>query len=138
VSQRLDAFPLTPHGKIDRAALPAPDPANTLQDEVAAGLCTATERRVGELLGELPELEGIGLDDNSFLLGGHSLLGAQLIARLRDAFGVEIALRSLFEGPTVAALSANSIASLGRISLRISWSILSRGHRTHTGPRRLA
>jgi nonribosomal peptide synthetase DhbF len=46
------------------------------------------------------------LDDNFFLLGGHSLLGAQLMARLRDAFGIEIGLRSLFEAPTVSALSA--------------------------------
>jgi acyl carrier protein len=57
-------------------------------------------------LGELLDLEEIGLDDNFFMLGGHSLLGAQLIARLRDAFGVEISLRTLFEGPTVATLSA--------------------------------
>lgn len=103
---RMDAFPLTAHGKIDRAALPAPDSANTLQDEVSTGPCTATERRVTEILGELLDLEEIGLDDNFFLLGGHSLLGAQLIARLRDAFGVEISLRSIFEAPTVASLSA--------------------------------
>jgi amino acid adenylation domain-containing protein len=103
---RLEAFPLTAHGKIDRAALPAPDPMNALQAEVADGPSTETEQRIAEILGELLDLEEIGLDDNFFMLGGHSLLGAQLIARLRDAFGVEIALRSLFEGPTVAALSA--------------------------------
>jgi len=103
---RLDALPLTPHGKIDRAALPALDPANTLRDEVAAGPRSDIEQRVAEIVGELLDLDEIGLDDNFFLLGGHSLLGAQLIARLRDTFGVEIELRSLFEAPTVAALSA--------------------------------
>lgn len=103
---RLEAFPLTPNGKIDRAALPLPQPANTLQDEVSAGPRTGTEQRVAEILGELLELDQIDLDDNFFLLGGHSLLGAQLMARLRAAFGVEIGLRSLFEAPTVAALSA--------------------------------
>jgi len=103
---RLDALPLTLHGKVDRAALPMPGPANTLQDEVSAWPRTGTEQRVAEILGELLNLEEIGLDDNFFMLGGHSLLGAQLIARLRDAFGVEIALRRLFEAPTVAALSA--------------------------------
>jgi len=103
---RIDALPLTPHGKIDRAALPEPTPTNTLQDDGSAEPCTSTEQRVAEILGELLNLESVGLEDNFFLLGGHSLLGAQLIARLRDAFGVEISLRSLFEGPTVAALSA--------------------------------
>jgi acyl-CoA synthetase (AMP-forming)/AMP-acid ligase II/acyl carrier protein len=104
---RLDAVPLTPNGKVDRAALPAPDAANTLQDDAEAEIeCTVTEQRVAEIVGELLKLEEIGLDDNFFLLGGHSLLGAQLIARLREAFGVEIGLRSLFEAPTVAALSA--------------------------------
>jgi amino acid adenylation domain-containing protein len=103
---RLDALPLTLHGKVDRAALPLPDPANTLQDEASAWPRTGTEQRVAEILGELLNLEEIGLHDNFFMLGGHSLLGAQLIARLRDAFGVDIALRSLFEAPTVAALSA--------------------------------
>lgn len=103
---RLDALPMTAHGKIDRAALPEPARANTLQDAGSAEPCTDTEQRVAEIVEELLNLEGIGLEDNFFLLGGHSLLGAQLIARLREAFGVEITLRSLFESPTVAALSA--------------------------------
>jgi amino acid adenylation domain-containing protein len=102
---RLDAFPLTPHGKIDRAALPAPDAMNSLQDEVSEGPRTETEQRVAEILGALLDLEEIGLDDNFFMLGGHSLLGAQVITRLREAFGVEMGLRNLFEAPTVAALS---------------------------------
>jgi acyl-CoA synthetase (AMP-forming)/AMP-acid ligase II/acyl carrier protein len=103
---QLDTFPLSPHGKIDRAALPAPNVANTLQDELADVPCTATEQRVADILGDLLKLEEIGLDDNFFMLGGHSLLGAQLMARLRHSFGVEIGLRSLFEAPTVAALAA--------------------------------
>lgn len=103
---RLDALPLTLNGKVDRSALPAPDAASTLQDDASEVECTATEQRVAEIVGELLKLDEIGLDDNFFLLGGHSLLGAQLIARLRDAFGVEIGLRALFEAPTVAALSA--------------------------------
>ena len=58
------------------------------------------------MVGELLNLEAIALEDNFFLLGGHSLLGAQLFARLRQAFGVDITLRSLFEAPTIAALAA--------------------------------
>jgi amino acid adenylation domain-containing protein len=103
---RLDALPLTPNGKVDRAALLAEDAEHTLQDEAWEDSCTVTEQRVAEIVGELLKLDEIGLDDNFFLLGGHSLLGAQLIARLRGAFGVEIGLRTLFEAPTVAALSA--------------------------------
>ena len=103
---RVDALPLSLNGKVDRAALPVPDATNTLQDEAWEESCTITEQRVAEIVGELLKLEEIGLDDNFFMLGGHSLLGAQLIARLREVFGVEIGLRSLFEAPTVAALSA--------------------------------
>jgi amino acid adenylation domain-containing protein len=102
---RVDDFPLTPHGKVDRGALPVPDMGNMLQDDPGAAARTEIEQRVAEILGELLDLNEIDLDDNFFLLGGHSLLGAQLMARLRDAFGIEIGLRSLFEAPTVAALS---------------------------------
>jgi len=103
---RVDSFPLTPHGKVDRQALPAPAPANTLTDDSGAAPATLTERRVARILAGLLNRNEIGRDDNFFLLGGHSLLGAQLIARLRHAFGVEIPLQRLFEGPTVAALAA--------------------------------
>jgi amino acid adenylation domain-containing protein len=102
---RLGTFPLTAHGKIDHASLPEPDAANTLQDEVATGPRTPTEQRVAEIISCLLELEEVGVDDNFFMLGGHSLLGVQLIARLREAFGVQIGLRSLFTAPTVAELS---------------------------------
>jgi acyl carrier protein len=103
---RVDDFPLTPHGKVDRGALPMPEAGNTLQDGAATPPRSEIEQQVAEILGELLDLNEIDLDDNFFLLGGHSLLGAQLMARLRDAFGIEIGLRSLFEAPTVAALSA--------------------------------
>ncbi len=102
----VDDFPLTQNGKVDRQGLMELDPGHTLEDEVTAFPLTATEQRVAEMLGELLHLEEIDLEDNFFMLGGHSLLGAQLIARLRQAFGVELTLRSLFEAPTVAALSA--------------------------------
>ena len=108
----LDTLPLTPHGKVDRTALPAPDPANTIPDEASAGPSTPVERRIAEIVGVLLGRNEIGRTDNFFLIGGHSLLGAQLIARLRDAFGAEVSLRTLFEAPTVAALAAE-IGRLG-------------------------
>jgi len=98
---RLEAFPKTPHGKFDRARLPAP-PVAALSGEGRS----AVERRVAEIAVQLLRRERVGPDENFFAIGGHSLLGTQMIARLRDAFGVEIPLRSVFEAPTVARLSA--------------------------------
>jgi len=102
---RLEAFPLTLNGKIDRAALPAPAPANTLYDTLSAAAPTATEQRIIEILTALLGHKKIGLEDDFFLLGGHSLLGAQLIAKLRETFRVELALRTVFDAPTVVALA---------------------------------
>jgi acyl carrier protein len=115
---RLEAFPLTPNGKIDRAALPAPDPANTLHDELSEDPPTPIQQRVLEILRALLGREKIGLKDDFFLLGGHSLLGAQLIARLRDTFRVELALRTIFDAPTVVALAAEieRLAANGRMA----------------------
>jgi len=102
---RLEALPLTPNGKIDRAALPAPDAANTLHEALSADPVTPTQQRIIEILRALLGREKIGPNDDFFLLGGHSLLGAQLIARLRETFGVELALRTVFDAPTVVALA---------------------------------
>jgi acyl carrier protein len=102
----VDAFPVTANGKIDYGALPEPDSSNTLHDQIAERPETGTERRIAAIVSGLLGMDEIGREDNFFMLGGHSLLGAQLIARLRDAFGIEIALRALFDAPTVSALSA--------------------------------
>ncbi|HEY6406897.1 MAG TPA: non-ribosomal peptide synthetase, partial [Ktedonobacteraceae bacterium] len=102
----LETLPLTPNGKVDRAGLPAPDGTNTLRDEVVAAPSTPIEERLVDILLPLLGLEQVGIDDNFFLLGGHSLLGTQLIARIADAFGVSLSLRSLFNAPTVRQLSA--------------------------------
>jgi amino acid adenylation domain-containing protein len=99
---RMKALPLTSNGKIDRSALPAPDFGSRGDLE---GPQTAVEQSIGGMLAELLKVPGVGRNENFFLLGGHSLLGAQLIARLRKVFGVEISLRALFEAPTIAALA---------------------------------
>lgn len=109
---RLEAFPLTSHGKIDRSRLPRPEPANMLPDEARKErVLSATEQRITEIAAHLLGRETIGPEDNFFLLGGHSLLGAQLISQLRNAFGVDIPLRTLFRGPTTTQL-AREIESL--------------------------
>ncbi len=101
----LDALPLTQHGKIDREALPVP--AETAGDEPDGGAAgTSIEAATAAVVAELLEVERIGLDENFFLLGGHSMFGAQLIVRLEELFGVEITLRFLFDHPTVAEITA--------------------------------
>lgn len=101
----LPFLPLTANGKFDRAALPAPDVTNTLRDETFAAPKTAVEQRLATILTSLLNLNDVSVNDNFFMLGGHSLLGTQLIARIRSAFGVDLTLRSLFESPTIAELS---------------------------------
>jgi acyl carrier protein len=108
---KVNALPLNQSGKVDRAALPPPDAGNTLRDGFMEPR-TIIEGRVAAILAELLHLDKVSGDDNFFLLGGHSLLGTQLIARIRDAFAVELSLRSLFGAPTVSKLSAQIEAIL--------------------------
>ncbi|OLB30613.1 MAG: hypothetical protein AUH05_20520 [Ktedonobacter sp. 13_2_20CM_53_11] len=103
---RLDAVPMTPNGKVDRAALPVPDATNTLRDGVTVAPSTPTEERVARIVTTLLEVDQVGIEDNFFLLGGHSLLGTQIIAQVAASFGVDLPLRSLFDAPTVRLLSA--------------------------------
>jgi len=103
---RLEKLPLTPNGKVDRMSLPAPDESNTLREDAYAAPRTEMEKTVAGILERLLKLEHVDVEENFFSLGGHSLLGAQLIARLRDTFGIEMPLRVVFEAPTVAELSA--------------------------------
>ena len=92
-------------GKIDRAAVPRPDAANTLQDEAFVAPRSPLAERLAEIVASLLGLEQVGRDDNIFLLGGHSLLGLQVIARVADTFDVDLPLHILFTAPTVAQLA---------------------------------
>jgi amino acid adenylation domain-containing protein len=99
----LSELPLTSHGKLDRAALELQAPAEPplAPPEVSVRVPqTEVERTIASVVAELLSVEQIGLDENFFLLGGHSMLGAQLIVRLEDLFGTEISLRYLFDHPT--------------------------------------
>jgi amino acid adenylation domain-containing protein len=103
---QVDALPLNCSGKVDRAALPAPEAANTLRDDSFVAARTPTEQKLTEILAPLLGLDQVSVEDNFFMLGGHSLLAAQVVARVRDAFRVELTLRSLFDHPTVEGISA--------------------------------
>ncbi|WP_048772056.1 non-ribosomal peptide synthetase [Rhodococcus ruber] len=99
----LDALPLTPGGKIDRRALPAPAVDTATGSRAPAG---PTETLVARLMCEIVGVETVGADANFFALGGHSLGAAQLAARLGAALGRDVHLRDVFDHPTVADLAA--------------------------------
>jgi acyl carrier protein len=103
---KIDSLPMTINGKIDRKALPAPDEDNRLIDDIFIAPRTPIEQRVAKILCALFRVKEVGINDNFFLLGGHSLLGAQLLTKIRNAFGIDLPLRAVFDAPTIAALSA--------------------------------
>jgi amino acid adenylation domain-containing protein len=109
----LDELPVNASGKVDRSALPPPSQTNVLGKDAFASPCTSVESKVAEILSSLLRIEKVGANDNFFLLGGHSLLGTQLIAQIRETFGVEIRLLALFENPSVSALSSKIESELG-------------------------
>ena len=100
----LDAIPLAPHGKINRAALPAPDAERPDLDADYIAPRTPIEQTLAEIWSQVLGIERVGIDDNFFVLGGHSLLATQIMARACNAFQMQIPLRSLFEAPTIAGL----------------------------------
>jgi acyl carrier protein len=111
----LASLPLTPNGKVDRKALPEPDPEQTdLEVSYVAPRSPIEEVLLG-IWCDVLKLKA-GIHDNFFDLGGHSLLATQVISRLRNAFQVQLPLRSLFEYPTIAGLAIQIIQSQDEIT----------------------
>ncbi|HEX8393776.1 MAG TPA: non-ribosomal peptide synthase/polyketide synthase [Longimicrobium sp.] len=101
----LDALPLSPNGKVDRRALPAPATTAADQDGSFSAPRTPTEDVLAAIWAELLSLPRVGTDDDFFLLGGHSLVATQVLSRVRQAFGAEVPLRALFESSRLASFA---------------------------------
>jgi amino acid adenylation domain-containing protein len=101
----IPSLPVTEQGKVNRVALPSVN-GNRLSDEAYVEPRTLVEEELVKILAPLLKLDRVGVNDNFFLLGGHSLLGTQVIARVSETFGVDLTLLKLFDHPTVAEMSS--------------------------------
>jgi len=108
----LDVFPLTHNGKIDRNSLPAPLHEEARPSHGSVQPRNDTEEKLTSIWKEIFKIENIGVHDDFFDLGGHSLLAIKVVSRIRDVFGVDLQVLSLFENPTIASL-ADCVAKEG-------------------------
>jgi acyl carrier protein len=108
----LERMPRNANGKIDRQVLPRPEPTRAPRARAVVDhrSWTGTEQVLGGIWKDLLRMDQVGLDDDFFDLGGHSLLAIQMISRIRDALGIEIPTRTLFDNPTISALSKTVLA----------------------------
>ena len=102
----LAALPLTPHGKVDRRALPHPEQSRADSEGAYVAPRTYVETMLADIWAEVLRVDRVGIEENFFELGGHSLLATQLMHRVQEAFQVTPPLRSLFEEPTIAHLAS--------------------------------
>ena len=111
---RLDEMPLSPNGKIDLTMLPRPTTANLLEKAAANAPASPIAEKLLTIVRELLENNEVTAEDNFFLVGGHSLLGMQLLMHLRNRFGVDMKLQQLLEAPSVEllAISVENMAGL--------------------------
>lgn len=127
----LPELPVTPNGKVDRRALPEPTAADRVQAAEHVAPRDAAEEAVARVWADLLGLPEVSVHDDFLALGGHSLLATRAVARLADLLGVELAVRDLFEAPTVARLAARA-ARAPRLAARTPVA------RTGTGPQPLS
>jgi amino acid adenylation domain-containing protein len=109
----LDAFPLTPNGKVNRRGLPAPQQIDRGQPRAYESPITPLENLLVELWTDLLKIDEIGIHDNFFALGGHSLLATRVVTRLRTMLDLDLPVRTLFERPTIAEFAMAIDSQLG-------------------------
>jgi amino acid adenylation domain-containing protein len=129
---RLHTLPLSPNGKVDLTMLPPPTGANLLAKTGAEEPAREMEATLLAMMRKLLENDEITPEDNFFLVGGHSLLGMQLVMSVREAFGVDLTLLQLFEAPTVKRLALLVEDMRGEARLAKIWTDLL--GRRHVGP----
>lgn len=124
---RLDAMPMTPSGKIFRRGLPTFEPTGAEANKTFAPPRSPLEQVLVELWADILELDRVGIDDNFFEIGGHSILASKFISRLRETVQVELPLRTFFSSPTVAGLAEAMIkdGQQGTKALRIAELLIS-------------
>ena len=105
---QLECMPLTPNGKVDRRALPAPQFGRNEAGAAFVPPRDALETVIAEVWCEVLRIERVGMHDNFFELGGHSLLATQVVARLSRLMQMELPLRRMFEAPTIAEMAADA------------------------------
>ena len=108
----LDSFPTAPNGKVNRGALPQPDSIDRNWSTPFAAPSNDIEQKVAQMWSDILGVNPVGVHDNFFDLGGHSLAAAQIVSRVAETFGQDLGLTALFETPTVASL-AKAIARSG-------------------------
>jgi acyl carrier protein len=101
----IDSLPLTVNGKLDLKRLPIPDAVQTIAEDTYVAPRTETERVLAEIWARVLGLTKVGIHDNFFEIGGHSLVATQIVSQVRDEFEMELPLRALFETPTVEGLA---------------------------------
>jgi acyl carrier protein len=125
----LNEMPLTPNGKVDRRALPAPDGARPALADLYVEARTPVEEILAGIWREVLRVTRVGIHDNFFALGGHSLLATQVVSRIRQQLQVELPLRNIFSDPTVAGLAdalikceatPGQVSALARLRVRIA------------------
>jgi amino acid adenylation domain-containing protein len=102
---RIDSLPMTPNGKVDRKALPDPEENRLKMDHEFVAPRTPTESNVSDIWQEVLEVDEVGVYDDFFALGGHSILAIRAVSRIRDGLGMDVGLAALFERPTVVAMA---------------------------------